>query len=233
MSNKEGALRAATSMATSAALAELAQAWSRASGIPIELEAVGGVTIVQRVRAGEVFDAVFVADDLLATLEREGLVASGSRVGIAESAIAVAVRAGAARPDLSSGDAVREALRAARRIGFSTGPSGSHLKSLLLRWSVVSEIEPRLLQAPPGMPVARIVASGEADLGIQQMSELLNQPGIDVAGPFPPDIQRITTFAGGVGARSKRAADARAWLAFLASPETAAVKRRHGLEPAR
>lgn len=224
-----GALRAATSMATSAALAELATSWSATSGIAIELEAVGGVTIVQRVRSGEAFDVAFLADDLLATLEREGLIVPGSRVAIANSAIAVAVRRGAPQPDISSGDKVRDALRAAKRIAYSTGPSGSHLKSLLLRWSVVAEIEKRLLQAPPGTPVARILASGEADIGIQQMSELVNQPGIDIVGAFPPDIQRITTFGGAIGARSHRVEDARAWLRFLASPELATVKTHHGL----
>ena len=231
MSGK-GALRAATSMATAAALAELAKSWSQATGTAIGLEAVGGVTIVQRVRSGEAFDVVFLADDLLATLEREGLIGAGSRVGIANSAIAVAVRAGAPRPDLASGEAVRDALRAARRIAYSTGPSGSHLKSLLLRWSVVAEVERRLVQAAPGEPVAGLVASGQADVGIQQLSELVNQPGIDIAGVLPADIQRITTFAGGVGARSERAEDARAWLRYLASPEIAPVKRRFGLEPA-
>ena len=90
-------LHAATSMATSAALRELAADWTRTSGVDIQLEAVGGVTIVQRVRAGEMFDVVFLADDLLATLEREGLIVAGSRVGIADSAIAVAVKAGARR----------------------------------------------------------------------------------------------------------------------------------------
>ena len=226
----QGALRAATSMATSAALAELAKSWTTASGTAIDLEATGGVTIVQRVRSGEVFDVVFLADDLLATLEREGLIVAGSRVAVADSAIAVAVPKGAPRPDLSTGEAVRDALRAAKRIAYSTGPSGSHLKSLLLRWSVVAEIEKRLLQVPPGMPVARIVAAGEADIGIQQMSELVNQPGIDIVGSFPPDIQRITTFAGGIGARCRRVDEAAAWLRDLASPGRAAVKRRYGLE---
>ena len=127
---------------------------------------------------------------------------------------------------------MRDALRAARRIGYSTGPSGSHLKSLLLRGSVVAEIERRLLQAPPGVSVARMLSSGEADIAVQQLSELVNQPGIDVVGLLPADIQRITTFAAGIGARSSRAEDARAWLRYLGSPETAAVKRRCGLQPA-
>ena len=227
-----GPLRAATSMATSMTLADLSRSWSEATGVAIALEATGGVTIVQRVRSGEVFDVVFLADDLLATLEREGLILAGSRVGVADSAIALAVRKGAPRPDLSTGESVRDALRSARRIGYSSGPSGSHLKSLLLRWSVVAEIEKRLVQSPPGMPVARLLASGEADIGIQQLSELKNQPWIDVVGLLPAEIQRITTFAGGIGGRSTRAEDARDWLRYIVSGETAPVKRRHGLEPA-
>lgn len=224
-------LHVASSMATREVLAELARAWSKRGGIAVELEAIAGVALAQRVRAGEAFDVVVLADDVLAALESEGHILAGSRVPVADSAVALAVPAGAAHPDLSSEAAVREAIRTARRVGYSTGPSGSHLKALLAAWGLAAAIEPRLLQAPPGVPVATLVASGEASLGFQQLSELVNQPGIEVAGVLPPAIQRITTFAGGVGARSTRADDARAWLAFLAAAETSAVKRRHGMEP--
>lgn len=218
-------------MATREVLAELAASWSGRSGVAVDLQAIAGVALAQRVRAGEAFDVVVLAGDVLAALEAEGHIAPGSRVAVADSSVALAVPAGAPHPDLSSAEAVREALRAAKRVGYSTGPSGAHLQALLDRWALAADVGPRLVRAPPGVPVAKMLAAREADLGFQQLSELANQPGIEVVGLLPPAIQCTTTFAAGIGARASRAEAARAWLTFLSSPGTAAVKRRHGMEP--
>jgi molybdate transport system substrate-binding protein len=117
----------------------------------------------------------------------------------------------------------------ARRICYSTGPSGDHLKALCEKWGVPLT---RALVAPPGVPVATLVANGEADLGFQQLSELIDQPGIQIAGALPPEIQAVTVFSAGISATSCNADGARAFVAYLASLETGDTKRRHGMEPA-
>ena len=120
----------------------------------------------------------------------------------------------------------------ARRICYSTGPSGDHLKALCEKWGLADSVLARALVAPPGVPVASLVANGDADLGFQQLSELIGQPAIEVVGPLPPEIQAVTVFSAGVSVKSSDPEAARALVAFLASAETGPVKRRHGMEPA-
>ena len=224
-------IRGISSMATREVLAELAEEYRRASAIQVAIESIGGVDAARRVRAGEAFDLVVLADDALALLESDGHVVSGSRVAVATSGVAVAVRAGAKTPDMGSEDALRSAVLDAASIGYSTGPSGAHVLRLFERWGIAQAIAPRLVKAPPGLPVGGLVAAGRAEIGFQQLSELVNLPGIRIAGPLPPEIQAVTTFSGGICSASERARDARACLEFLGSPANAAAKRRHGMEP--
>jgi molybdate transport system substrate-binding protein len=220
-------LRIVSSMATRQVLAELAAAFRERGSRSVELESVGGVDAARRVRAGEPFDVVLLASDAIDQLMAEGRIVAGSRVDFARSPIAVAVRAGAPRPDIGTEAAVRRAVLAARSVGYSTGPSGVYLAQLFERWGVT-----RIVQAPPGRPVGRMVAEGEVELGFQQLAELLHVAGVDVLGPLPDAIQLVTTFAGGVAASSTRREDARELLAFLASPAAAPAKQRHGMEAA-
>ena len=120
----------------------------------------------------------------------------------------------------------------ARRICYSTGPSGDHLKALCETWGFTNSVLARALVAPPGVPVATVVANGEADLGFQQLSELISQPGVEVVGPLPPEIQAVTVFSAGVASKSSDPEAARALVAFMTSAETAGTKRRYGMEPA-
>jgi molybdate transport system substrate-binding protein len=133
---------------------------------------------------------------------------------------------------LESEDAVKRAVLAAQHIGYSTGPSGDHLLGLFERWGIGAAVKDRLVQARPGIPVASLVAGGEADLGFQQLSELLNVEGVDVVGLLPESIQGTTTFSGGVARASTRSDRVREVFAFMASPAVAAIKRTHGMEPA-
>jgi molybdate transport system substrate-binding protein len=221
-----------SSMATRALLADLARAYEQRSASTVAIESVGGVDAAKRVQAGEAFDAVFLASDAIDRLIAAGHV-TGERTDLVRSPVAIAVRKGAARPDVSTEAALKAAVLAAPRISYSTGPSGVHLQKLFERWGIAAEIAPRIVQAPPGVPVGSLVARGDVDLGFQQLSELMHLDGIDVIGGLPGDTQFITTFSAGVCARSTQAAAVRAMFVFMNSPEVADIKRRHGMEPAR
>ncbi len=228
----EAPLKLLSSMATRGVLAELAREYERASGRTVAAEAAGGVDVAKRVRAGEAFDVVVLASDVIDLLISESLLLSGSRVDIVRSPIAVAVRAGAPRPDIGSEAAVKHAVTAAKSLSYSTGPSGRHLEKTFERWGVLETIRPRIVVPPPGVPVASLVADGKAEIGFQQLSELIDKPGIDVVGLVPDEIQSVTVFSGGISALCAEPDAARALLDFLASPQTAEAKRRYGLEPA-
>jgi molybdate transport system substrate-binding protein len=226
-----GPVTAISSMATRAVLADLGRAFEKHFGIGLAVESVGGVDAARRVAAGEAFDLVFLASDAIDKLMAAGHLQPG-RVDLVRSPAAVAVKAGAARPDIGSEEALQRAVRAARTVGYSTGPSGTHLTKLFERWGMAADVARRTVQAPPGVPVARLVAQGEVELGFQQLAELMNVPGVDVLGLLPEGAAFVTTFSAGLGNDSPRAAAARAALDFMCSPEAADIKRRHGMEPA-
>ena len=221
-----------SSMATRALLAELSAAYAQRTGIAVAIESVGGVDAAKRVQAGESFDVVVLASDALAKLAASGRVAPDSVADLVHSGVAVAVKAGAPRPDLSGEEAVKHAVLAARSIGYSTGPSGTALLERFERWGVMAQLEGRLVQARAGVPVGTLVASGEVELGFQQRSELIHLQGIDLVGDLPEAIQIDTVFSAGVCASSSQPEAAAALIAFLASPETAEAKRRQGMTPA-
>jgi ABC-type molybdate transport system substrate-binding protein len=221
-----------SSMAMRQALAELADAYTRQSGQPVTIVSVGGVDAIRRVREGEAFDFVVLAADAIEQLSAVGRIDAGSRIDLARSGVAIAVAAGAPRPDASTESAIRDAVLRARTIGYSTGPSGAHLVRLFERWGIADAIAPRLVQASPGLPVGTLVARGDAELGFQQLSELMHLPGLDVVGLLPSEIQAVTVFAAAVCTASNRAAATGKLVSFLASPQADAAKRRHGMEPA-
>mgnify|MGYP006281158681 CR=1 FL=1 len=232
MSEMSPSLRMISSMATRQVLAALTAAHSAAGGASTTLEAVGGVDAAQRVQAGEAFDIVALAANALAQLEAAGKTVAGSAVALVRSGISVAVPAGSPVPDIGSEEALKAAVLAARTVGYSTGPSGTHLLKTFERWGMLEALRPRIVQAPPGVPVARLVAQGEVELGFQQLSELLNVPGITIAGPLPPGVQLMTTFSAALAATCNHPNEARALLAYMASPAAAEAKRRQGMEPA-
>lgn len=225
-------IKGISSMATRQVLAELVELYGRQCADRVAIESVGGVDAAKRVQAGEVFDVVILASDAIGKLAASGHVVPASQVDLVHSGVAVAVRAGAPVPDISSEDAVRSAVLAARSLSYSTGPSGVALAKLFERWGIAQEIAPRIVQAPPGVPVGTLVARGEVELGFQQLSELLHVSGITLVGPLPPAIQITTTFSGAIAANARQPGAARALLAFMASPEAAAAKRRQGMDPA-
>jgi molybdate transport system substrate-binding protein len=226
------AITGLSSMATRPILAELVEAYEQRTGRAARVRSVGGVEAARLIRAGEPFDLVILASGVMERLEAEGYLIPGSRMDFAQSGIAIAVPSGAQRPDLSHAEAVRQAVLKAQRICYSTGPSGDHVVQLLQRWNMADVRSERAVQAPAGVPVGAFLARGEADLGFQQLSELLHVPGVDIVGPLPPEIQSLTVFTVGIARASSQPDAARALAAYLASPEAATVKRQHGMEPA-
>jgi molybdate transport system substrate-binding protein len=221
-----------SSMAMRQVLTELGHAYEQQSQQRVTIMSMGGVEAARRVNDGEQFDFVVLAADAIERLASGGRVDPGSRTDLARSGVAIAVATGSPRPDAGSEATLREAFLRARSIGYSTGPSGAHLVRLFERWGIADAIAQRLVQVPPGVPVGTLVARGDVELGFQQLSELMHLPGIDVIAMLPPEIQTVTVFSAAVCIASKRHATTRALLAFLASAESDAGKRRHGMEPA-
>ena len=227
-------IRGISSMATRQVLAELAAAYEQRSGCVVGIESVGGVDAAKRVQAGEPFDVVVLASDAIDKLIAAGRVVAGKQGRPGSFGVAIAVQAAAhrARYRLRSRVAASRAVSAAR-IGYSTGPSGVALAKLFERWGIADEIKPRIVQAPPGVPVGTLVARGEVELGFQQLSELMHLEGIDVIGPMPaadPDHHHILRRPS--APPRPRPRPCAQLLAFMASPEAADAKRRHGMEPA-
>jgi molybdate transport system substrate-binding protein len=221
-----------SSMATRQLLADLIAQFQLTSQQRVTAESVGGVDAAKRVRAGEAFDIVFLSANAIEDLIEAGRIVAGSRIDLVKSGVAVAVRSGSPRPDIGSESAVRRAVVEARSLSYSTGPSGVHLTKLFERWGIADDIKDRIVQAPPGIPVGTLVAEGKAELGFQQLSELMSLPGIDVLGPLPSAIQTVTTFSAGLAAASTQPEAARALLGFMASPAAAGPKVKNGMEPA-
>jgi len=218
------AITGISSMATRNVLADLVEQYARHSRQRVLIESVGGVEAARRVLDGEPFDIVVLAAEAIDRL------AAGSRADVARSGVAIAVAAGATQPDIAGEAAVRDAVLAARSIGYSSGPSGSQLLRLFERWGIAETIASRIVQAPPGVPVGSLVASGEVELGFQQLSELMHLPGIDVVGTLPPEIQLVTVFSAAVCTVSEQTTEAQALISFLVSPQAASAKLAHGME---
>lgn len=221
-----------SSMATKALLAELTAAFAARTGQAVAIESVGGVDAAKRVQAGEAFDVVVLASDAIDKLIAAGHARAGTRTDVVRSAVAIAVRAGAPRPDIASESALKAAVLAAKTVGVSTGPSGVELLRLFERWGIADEIRSRVVQATPGVPVGALVARGDVELGFQQRSELIHVDGIAIVGGMPPEAPIVTTFSAACCSASARADDVQALLQFLRSPDTADAKRRQGMEPA-
>lgn len=219
-------------MATRAILAELTAMYQLHQGVDVLVESVGGVDAARRVESREAFDVVVLASGAMEKLLDDGHLQRDTLTPVARSGIAVAVQAGAKHPDISSEDALREALLKAPSISHSTGPSGAHLLGLFEKWGIADTLKPRIVQAPPGVPVGTLVARGDVALGFQQLSELMHLPGIDVVGPLPADVQTTTVFAAAMASTCLNRIEAMQWVKFLNSAKASEVKRKHGMDPA-
>ena len=225
-------LKVISSLAIKAAYVELVPQFEKASGCEVATEWAGMVDILKRMKAGETVDLVIGSAAVVDELMQLGRIVPGSRVDLAKSGVGVAVRSGARKPDIGSVEALKRALRAAKSIGYSSGPSGVYLSGLFERLGIAAELKPKITQTPPGVFVGERVARGEIEIGFQQVPELLPVAGIDYVGPLPGELQRMTMFSAGIHTGAKQADAAKGLVKFITAPAAAAVIRKHGLEPA-
>jgi molybdate transport system substrate-binding protein len=190
------------------------------------------VAVTKRVADGEVADVIMLPAAQIDDLIRRGKLAPATRVNVATSGVGVAIRAGAPKIDASTPDGIRNALVAARKIAYSTGPSGLHIERLIAKWGLTDQLKAKIVPPVPNVPIGEVVARGDADIGFQQVSELLPVQGIDYRGPLPADIQETTLFSAAVHNAAGPVDAASALLKYLTAPEAAAIIRKTGMDPA-
>ncbi|MCP1757515.1 substrate-binding domain-containing protein [Bradyrhizobium elkanii] len=224
-------VRVLSTLALKGAVARLAAAYQAASGVAIDADFAPTLALLERLRGGEGADLVILTREGLDQMIGEGRVARQSAVDLARSYVGVAVKAGAAHPDIATEAALRAALLGARAVAYSRlGASGILFAQLIERLGIVEAINARAVIIPSGFTAEKLV-SGDADLAIQQISELKQIEGIEVVGPIPLDLQTPAVFSAGRVAASQRAAAADHLLRYLSSADVAPVLRETGLEP--
>jgi molybdate transport system substrate-binding protein len=224
-------IRVLSTQATEEAYRELVPQFEKASGHKVATVFTGTLDANKRLAAGESYDLLIMSAPSIDEHIKSGKVAAGSRVDLAKSGVGVGVKAGAPKPDISTTEALKKTLLAAKSIGYSTGPSGVYMIGLFQRLGIADEIKPKLKQTPTGVFVGGIIASGEAEIGFQQVSELSHFAGVDYIGPLPADVQRFTTFSSAIMAGAKEADAAKALVKFITSPDAAAAFKKRGMEP--
>jgi molybdate transport system substrate-binding protein len=184
-----------------------------------------------RLQRGEAADVLIMVGYALGDLIKQGKVVADSRVDLVNSKIGVAVKAGAPKPDISSADALKRALLAAKSVAYSDSASGVYISGEMFTKLGIAEAMRDKAKKIPATPVAEIVARGEAELGFQQISELKPVAGIEIVGPLPEELQKVTVFSAGIASVSKEPEAAKALIGFLASPAAKDAIVRSGLEP--
>lgn len=221
-----------SALAMREAYLELIPQFERANGRKVAVTWAGTADIIKRIAAGACYDLVVASKGVIGDLIAFRKITSTGRLDVAGSGIGVAVRQGAPRPDISSAESLKRAVIAAETIGCSTGPSGVYLAGLFERLGVAGDVKAKLRSAPSGGTIATIVASGEAEIGFQQISELVHAQGVDFIGPLPAEVQHITVIAAGISANAKDPAAAQALAEFLAGPAAKSAIERAGLQAA-
>jgi molybdate transport system substrate-binding protein len=192
----------------------------------------GETSIPNRLRRGEAVDVVIVADGVLVGFINDGLIMADSYTPVARSGIAMAVRAGAPKPNIGTVDALKRTLLQAQSIAYSASVSGEYVTTeLYQRLGIADQVMSKSRLIGGGERVGAVVARGEVEIGFQQLSELLPVPGIDHVTPLPPDVQKVSVFSAGVAASTEDSEAARAIVRFLSSPEAVDAITKSGLEP--
>jgi molybdate transport system substrate-binding protein len=224
-------VRVLSTLALMGAMRSLAGRYQAAGGARIDADFAPTLGLLDRLRGGETADVVILTRQALDELARQGSVVAASCVDLARSFVGIAVKAGAVHPDIASEPALRAALLGARSIAYSRiGASGIFFAQLIERLGIASEIDACARIIPSGLTAA-LLTSGEADLAVQQISELKQVAGVEVVGPIPRGLQTAAVFSAGRWAASAKVEQADALLKYLASPEVAPLLHESGLEP--
>jgi molybdate transport system substrate-binding protein len=224
-------LKLLASAAIKDAYLELLPQFEKATGHKVTAAWSSTPDIQKRIAAGEAADLVILGNSGTEELIKQGKLIPGSRANFAKSGIGVAVRSGTPKPDISSADAVKKSVLAAKSVAYSAGASGIYIVSMFQKLGIGDAVKSKTAAVKPGEPVGEVVARGDAEIGFQQVSELVPVKGIEYLGPLPAEIQNITVFSGGIHSGTKEA-DATAALAkFLTAPAATPTITKHGLEP--
>jgi molybdate transport system substrate-binding protein len=210
---------------------ELVPVFEKSTGNKVLTTWAGTPETIKRIGGREVYDLVIIWNSIIDQLIKDGHLVADSRVDLIKSGMGVAVRAGAPKINISSADALKQSLIEAKSIACSTGPSGRYLLGLFQKWGVTDQLKPKLMQIPTERPVGEVVAAGEAEVGIQQASELLAVKGIDVLGPLPPDIQEFIVLSAALHKTAPASDATKALVRFLTSPQAVSVIKKIGWEP--
>ena len=224
-------IKVLSTQATEQAYRELVPQFEKATGHKVSTVFTGTLDANKRLAAGETYDLLIMSGPSIDEHIKADKVVSDSRVDLAKSGVGVGVRAGAPKPDISTTEALKKTLLAAKSIGYSTGPSGIYVLGLFQRMGISDEIRGRLRQTPTGVFVGTIIANGEAEIGFQQVSELSNFPGVDYVGPLPAGIQQMTVFASGILVGAKESDAAKALVKFITTPAAGEAFKKRGMEP--
>jgi molybdate transport system substrate-binding protein len=187
--------------------------------------------IQKRVAAGEVADLVILGDSGTEALIKDGKLVASTRAIFAKSGIYIAVRSGALKPDISSVDALKQTILAAKSVGYSEGASGAYLVAMFQKLGIYDQVKSKASIAKANEPIGEKVVHGEAEIGFHQLSELLPVKGIQIVGPLPAELQHITIFSGAVHSEAKEPDAARALTKFLTTPAAGESIKRYGLDP--
>lgn len=223
-------IKVMASAAFKEAYLELVPEFERITGNKVVTMWIPTVQMMSRLKGGETVDLVIMAAGSIDELIKLGKIVPGSRVDLAKSGVGVAVRAGAPKPDINSGEALKRALLAAKSIVYSTGPSGVYLAGLFQRMGIADELKSKVKQVM-GEPTGAVVARGDAEIGFQQMCELLPVAGIDLLGPLPAEIQQVTIFAAGLHVGAQAPDAAKSLVKFLTAPDAIPVIKKKGMQP--
>ncbi|MBR0849778.1 substrate-binding domain-containing protein [Bradyrhizobium diazoefficiens] len=227
----ENTVRMLSTLGLMGAMRSLSSSFERATGIHVDADFAPTQALLKRIREGEAADLVILTREGLDEMIAEGRVVAAGASDLARSYVGIAVRRGQAHPDIGSEAALRQTLLAARAVAYSRlGASGIYFAQLIARMGTAAEINARAIIVQQGFTAERLV-SGEADLAVQQISELKQVDGIEVVGPVPHDLQTPAVFSAGRMASAKHAEAADRLLRYLASPEVVPVLRQSGLEP--
>lgn len=224
-------IRMLSTLGLMGAMRSLSSAFEAASGIRVDADYAPTLALLKRLRAGEAADLVILTREGLDEMIAERRVIADGAANLARSYVGIAVLAGQAHPDIATEAALRRTLLAARSVAYSRlGASGVYFAQLIVRMGIAAEIDAKATIVEQGFTAERLV-SGEADLAVQQISELKQVGGIEVVGPVPHELQTPAVFSAGRMANAKHADAADRLLRYLASPDVVPVLRQSGLEP--